>query len=66
MSKCPKCDKSITQLSFASVPVKQGTFKVNGTLFTCPHCGVVLGAGVDPQTMINTISEAVVATLRKG
>lgn len=66
MSKCPKCEQSVTRLSFASVPAKSGTVSFNGIVYTCPHCGVVLGAGADPQTMINKTAEAVVATLRKG
>lgn len=66
MSKCPKCDSSISQLHSVLLPVKVGKGEVPGTLFTCPNCAVVLGAGVDPQAMIKKTAEAVIATLRKG
>lgn len=65
MSKCPKCDATISRLSFKNVPVKQGTFEVSGTVFTCPSCDVVLGAGVDAQEMVNKTAQAIVAMLRK-
>jgi uncharacterized protein with PIN domain len=66
MSTCPKCDRSITQLNAVSTLVKTGNTEINGVIYTCPGCGVALGAGVDPQAMVNATIDGVTAELRKG
>jgi uncharacterized protein with PIN domain len=66
MSKCPKCEKTLSRLVAVSVPVVSGTTSINGSVFTCPSCHTILGAGVDPQTVVDTTAAKVIAILRKG
>lgn len=51
--KCPSCTKTVHELTIDSVPasVGYGHPKWNAVTYCCPHCKVVLGAGIDPVAL---------------
>jgi hypothetical protein len=52
MSKCPKCDKELSELNVKPIPAKTnngGTWKA--IVLTCPSCSSILGTQIDPQAM---------------
>ena len=51
VAKCPKCDNSITEIIALPVNVKDGRRNWKGGVFTCPHCQVILSAGLDPLAL---------------
>ena len=61
MSKCPKCDHSISRANAEGIaldkPKKSGS--IRGMVVTCPNCGVILSISVDPYALMEEIRKVV-------
>ncbi len=64
LGKCPKCEKSITNVRVEDV---QGKFGSSGTVlnclsYCCPYCNSILGVTIDPLAfktdIINGVKKA--------
>lgn len=67
MCKCPKCEKTITQLEAEVIPAHlRGGKIIEGAVFMCPLCHTILGAGLDPVTLTNQIITAVQNVAKAG
>ncbi len=67
MCKCPKCEKTITQLDAEVIPAHlRGGKVIEGAVFTCPLCHTILGAGLDPVSLTNQIINAVQSAAKPG
>ena len=56
ISKCPKCEKMISEIKAVSVTAKDGQSSLKGAVYTCPYCHTILGAGLD---LLATVDEIV-------
>jgi transcription elongation factor Elf1 len=66
MTKCPKCEHSITHVQLEKISVKSKTDSWVGVSYSCPYCHSVLSVGIDPLALkADTVSE-VADRLRKG
>jgi hypothetical protein len=48
LNKCPKCEKSFTQVSLTGVNVNATQRVWNGVSYNCPYCQTSLGVSIDP------------------
>lgn len=48
IAKCPKCDKNVNEIIALPVNVRDANKNWKGGVYTCPHCHVILSAGLDP------------------
>ena len=56
MSKCPKCDKELSDVKVGSMSAKTKNGKTCKSIsFTCPDCSTILGIQIDPQAMDNDL-----------
>ena len=63
--KCPKCDKTITNVKIEDVKVSVGfTPKWKGISYLCPSCNAVLGIQIDPLAVRNEIINGVLEGLK--
>ena len=53
--KCPKCAKIVTHLDADGVDIHSPSGTWKGATFHCPYCLAVLGAGIDPVILKETI-----------
>lgn len=65
IGKCPKCEKSISEIVAVSVNVRDNQKSWKGGVFTCPHCNTILGAGLDPLATIDETVKRLIVALRK-
>lgn len=60
MNKCPKCEAQITKLTITVVPGEtKNRSGFECILYSCPSCGSVLSAGIDPVLLANQIITAI-------
>lgn len=64
--KCPKCEKTLSQLTMEAVPIYQNmTVLWNGVSYLCPHCKTILGASLDPVALKTDTIAGLLLALRK-
>lgn len=66
--KCPSCEQVVRELSIDSITASTGIGQPQwaAATYCCPHCKVVLGAGIDPVAVKNDmIAEILQALGRK-
>lgn len=64
--KCPKCDKTITNVMIEHVDVSERFQKRwHGASYQCPFCHTVLSVGLDPLSLKADIVSEVIAALKK-
>src|SRR5215475_1573283 len=63
--KCPKCGKPIAELSIDTVKssLKGQERKFPAVVFSCPSCGSVLGAQIDPVAVMSGTVQGVAKAL---
>ncbi len=67
ISKCPKCEKSITYIRVENVDLNAGSQSWHGVSYYCPHCHVVLGVELDPVALkADIVNEILRALGHKG
>ena len=62
-TKCPHCKKEINRLEFEKFVATegQGAFlnqsakTLPAVAYVCHHCGVILGVGLDPQSLAKNV-----------
>ena len=66
--RCPKCDKQISTLTASTVAINAGvgSGRSHGVIYTCPLCGVILGAGMDPLVLLHDTADEIVNRLRRA
>lgn len=64
MSKCPKCEQSLTQIRVEDVALNAGRKSWNGVSYCCPHCHTVLSVELDPIALKADIVKQVLYELR--
>jgi hypothetical protein len=64
--KCPKCGNLVSSLNGESVDINAGKRSWKGATFSCPSCNAVLGAGIDPIALKDSIVEEVTQELAKN
>lgn len=66
MGKCPKCEKMVTTLRLQTMDIYgPGLNRWAGVACLCPHCGVILSAGIDPVALRSEIISEVVKRVKK-
>jgi uncharacterized protein with PIN domain len=51
MSKCPKCELVIANVTAEPIKIEIGRTAWNGISYVCPHCSSVLSVGADPRAL---------------
>lgn len=64
--KCPKCGQSIASLRTVVTEAVSEHNRYRGVTYTCPTCSVVLGAGAEPNALIDAIATEVTKRLRNA
>jgi uncharacterized protein with PIN domain len=64
MSKCPKCEQTLTQLLVKDVALNAGLKSWNGVTYCCPDCYAVLGVELDPVALKTDIVKELLDALR--
>jgi len=64
MSKCPKCEQSLTEIRVEEVTLNAGRKVWNGVTYFCPHCYTVLSVELDPIALKADIVKQVLHELR--
>lgn len=64
--KCPKCDKTITNVKIEDVKVGTvgSTNKLRGISYLCPSCNAVLSVQIDPVALKTDIINGVLQGLK--
>lgn len=59
---CPYCKQYVTNLDVSNVDAHvTASDSFPAVTFVCPHCHLVLGAGVDPSVLLGKIKQAIEA-----
>jgi uncharacterized Zn finger protein len=59
MSKCPKCDHSVSTLQLTAHKGMHGGISYPCITFDCPACGSILSASIDPYALRDEIANEV-------
>jgi hypothetical protein len=62
MAICPKCERTLTQLTVENMPLKAPRVTWPGVTLVCPYCSACLGASVDPIKF----GDQLLGAIRKG
>jgi uncharacterized protein with PIN domain len=55
--RCPKCEKDVTNLDVSALEAHVDfSRKFHAATFLCPHCGTILGAGIDPVALAEDLA----------
>ena len=63
MSKCPKCERTVSSITVEPIDLKSGNKSWKGAAYSCPHCQSILSAGFDTLLVIDDIATKVVGKL---
>ncbi|MFT3729114.1 MAG: hypothetical protein QM759_14930 [Terricaulis sp.] len=63
--KCPKCSKNISELNIETIKssLKGQDRQFPTVVFSCPSCGSVLGAQIDPVSVMSGTVKGVAKAL---
>lgn len=66
MVKCPKCERSLSDLTIVPLKLKISSSQTyKGLAYTCPYCSSVVSSGPDFLAQADEISDQVVRKLQK-
>jgi predicted RNA-binding Zn-ribbon protein involved in translation (DUF1610 family) len=57
MAKCPKCGQTLNLLKIKQVPAETTVAKYKAIIFSCPSCGVAIGAQIDPILLADYLAK---------
>jgi len=67
MIKCPKCERTLSDVKIAPVKLKlSSTETYKGVAYTCPWCNSVVSSGPDFLAQADEIATRVIQALRKS
>lgn len=67
MVKCPKCERSLSDLTIVPLKLKISSSQTyKGLAYTCPYCSSVVSSGPDFLAQADEIAARVIQTLKRG
>jgi len=55
--KCPKCDKSFSEIKAEAIVAKSSQATFDAVLYVCPLCNTIISAGVNPYALVQEIKK---------